>query len=125
MYHSKGEHAKLRRWFSWVEAAAAAAQDKYWHLRLLTILSMGVHLGLYNTRAEFPRSDCHRFIARPLYEETENLAAERIQASAAASTASSSTDLPPTSEPKGLVRVEDVDLTTLRSKAKNTLFFCG
>lgn len=119
LFFSRGEKVALRRWFSWHKAVAENLQT--WHLRLCTLMALGIEIGAYKKKVDLP-------YFRPLTfkpekpQESDQVAKDVVEAAAAGSAASSSSAAPPPVEDKGGVKKPDAVVQKLRAKCRNTLF---
>ena len=124
LYQRKGPRVALRRWFSWV--GAAMYHNSEWHLRLLTILSIGLKLGLYKSKEDMPWFRGAGTSTKPGAEPAEPEAAQRQEAAQATQAASSISNQPAPAETKrAQMAKDDEEVRKLRQKCKNTMFFCA
>eukprot|EP00974_Lingulodinium_polyedra_P011680 1128287-Lingulodinium_polyedra.AAC.1 len=86
----KGPHTALRRWFSWV--GSAKWHDSCWHARLLSMVYLGIRMGVYRTHWECPFWTSGESKATLAQEEhsDEEVAEEKAAAAAVPGQASSS-----------------------------------
>lgn len=117
LFQRKGPRVALRRWFSW--NLAATSHDRTWHLRLLTIMGLGIEVGEYTSKADLPI-----FPTEPPDAPAPTAHQVQAEAQTTPSTASSSTAAPAV-QAKEAVQREDREVKDLRAKAKNTLLLAG
>eukprot|EP00974_Lingulodinium_polyedra_P132658 11222653-Lingulodinium_polyedra.AAC.1 len=121
----KGPRVALRRWFSWLPAAAFG--DSTWHSRLLVLISLGVQLGLWEDWTKCPLwgGPLAEASAPPqvaTQQDPEKLAAGLAKAAKAVGKTDSSTGgkAEETGGGAGLMKTPNDELAALRKQCANS-----
>ena len=114
----------LRRWFGWM--SSASSHDSLWHVRLLTIVAVGIDLGLYKKRQDMPMfAPAAAWKPAPSEDDAghpEVAEAKKVVTGASASRCSHEPAPPAAREP---VQQEDREVKALRSKCRGALFLAA
>ena len=128
-FERKGPRVALKRWFSWLQAAAW--HDECWHSRLLVILFLGMKSRVYKSAADTPYFGGAEGKFGGAAEQVESSddetkdAKEAAKVPAAAKAASSKAPSHPEDEGAAedrRVATGNVEVAALRKKCKNTLY---